>query len=509
MSKMNIWSRLRSGSTQAEETESTHVSDRSESTSDGDMPMIASDGSQYFPIRRLPRRKTAQLRSSALQNMLLVVGAIVVGGLLVTSPVEFIRGVVYFSAAYFLLDFIFYMYVILKGLGAEQSSHIAKNRVDAQWPSYTILCPLYKETAVLPQFVSAMSELSYPTDKLQIMLLLEEDDEETIIAARGMDLPDTFEIVVVPDSLPKTKPKACNYGLERATGEFVVIYDAEDKPDPLQLKTAVTAHQQSKLNVGCVQAKLNFYNRNHNWLTRLFTLEYSLWFEVVLPGLMAIGAPIPLGGTSNHFKTDLLRRIGAWDPYNVTEDADLGMRLAQRGMKTLIIDSITMEEANGNPRSWVKQRSRWIKGYMQTHLVHSRAMWSFVKNGRLRDVVYMHILLGIRSFGLLFSALLLMFFAINVVARIIGFDLITVDGWVSYVLIGNFIFVNAIYIYSYILGMAKREQWDLLPAVLLLPIYWGMLLIASFKAVYELIVKPYYWQKTEHGIHLQEASEHA
>src|SRR5258708_6606643 len=194
------------------------------------------------------------------------------------------------------------------------------------------------------------------------MLLLEEDDKETIQKIKNYDLPSYFEIVIVPHSLPKTKPKACNYGLLHATGEYTVIFDAEDIPDPLQLKKAVIAFEKSGSQVVCIQAKLNFYNPTQSFFTKLFTAEYSLWFDLVLTGLQSIHAPIPFGGTSNHFRTKDLWLLKGWDSFNVTEDCDLGMRLVKQGYRTAVIDSITLEEANPAFNNWFWQRSRWIKG---------------------------------------------------------------------------------------------------------------------------------------------------
>ena len=200
----------------------------------------------------------------------------------------------------------------------------------ADWPMYTILCPLYREAEVVPQFVEAMSALDYPTEKLQILFLTEEDDNTTRQAIQRLHLPPHFTIVTVPPGEPRTKPRACNYGLLQATGNYVVIYDAEDIPDPLQLKKAVLAFANQGPETACVQAKLNFYNAEQNLLTRWFTAEYSLWFDLTLPGLQKLGVPLPLGGTSNHFRTHLLRSLGAWDAFNVTEDCDLGLRMASR-----------------------------------------------------------------------------------------------------------------------------------------------------------------------------------
>src|SRR5439155_8784218 len=192
----------------------------------------------------------------------------------------------------------------------------------------------------------AMMSIDDPVEKLQILLLTEADDADTRNAIRALTLPSHFKIVTVPQGSPRTKPRACNFGLMQATGQNVVIYDAEDVPEPLQLKKAVLTFANHGSNLACVQAKLNFYNPEQNLLTRWFTAEYSLWFDLILPGLQRAGLSIPLGGTSNHFQIQTLRALGAWDAFNVTEDCDLGLRLARYHFETVILDSVTFEEAN-------------------------------------------------------------------------------------------------------------------------------------------------------------------
>ncbi|GMA50968.1 glycosyl transferase [Alicyclobacillus contaminans] len=239
-------------------------------------------------------------------------------------------------------------------------------------PIYTILVPLFREANVLADLVRHIEALDYPKHKLDVRLLLEEDDTETIERAKQLKIPYYFTFVLVPNSHPRTKPKACNYGLIRARGDYVVIYDAEDRPEPDQLKKVLLTFQQAGPSVVCVQAKLNYFNGNQNLLTRWFTQEYSNWFGLLLPGVMALNIPVPLGGTSNHFRMSALKELNAWDPYNVTEDADLGVRLYKFGYQTAIVDSTTWEEANSQVRNWIRQRTRWIKGYIQTWLVHMR-----------------------------------------------------------------------------------------------------------------------------------------
>ncbi len=239
-------------------------------------------------------------------------------------------------------------------------------------PLYSILVPVYKEPKVVSILIKALSSMDYPIEKLDVLLLMEEDDHETIEAVKAAHPPHYFRFIYIPTSQPRTKPKACNYGLPFCRGEFVTIYDAEDIPEPDQLRQAVLAFRKGPESLVCVQAALNYFNRDENYLTRMFALEYSYWFDNMLPGLHRLGLPIPLGGTSNHFRLDRLRELGAWDPYNVTEDADLGIRASSFGYSVGVTRSTTFEEAPQAFKNWIRQRSRWIKGYMQTWLVHNR-----------------------------------------------------------------------------------------------------------------------------------------
>jgi glycosyltransferase XagB len=385
--------------------------------------------------------------------------------------------------------------------------HVPRDE-DREWPVYTILCPLYREQRVLPQFATAINRLDYPKDRLEVLLLLEEDDGETLEAARAMSLPSFFKIVIVPHSLPKTKPKACNYGLTQANGELVVIYDAEDVPDSTQLKKAVLAFEQLDASVICIQAKLNFYNPNQNLLTRLFTAEYSLWFDLILPGLQACNCPIPLGGTSNHFKATALRSLGGWDAFNVTEDCDLGVRLAKRGFLTAILDSTTLEEANSSLKNWFPQRTRWIKGYVQTYFVHMRKPSGFGRRQWLEPRLWaFQLVVGGKVFSMLVNpvlwALTIAYFALraahsDAAASIESFF----PGPVLYIGVACLIFGNFLYTYYYMVACTKRNQDDLIKYVFVVPFYWIAMSTAAWIAVYKFVRQPHYWAKTQHGLHL-------
>ena len=375
---------------------------------------------------------------------------------------------------------------------------------DSDCPTYTVLCPLYQEVAVVPQFVQAMERLEYPTDKLQILLLTEESDEATRKAILALDLPANFEVVTVPDGQPRTKPRACNYGLLKATGEYVVIYDAEDIPDPLQLKKAVLAFTFADENVGCVQAKLSFYNQSQNLLTRWFSAEYTSWFEMVLPGLQSVNLSLPLGGTSNHFRTKTLQYLGAWGPFNVTEDCDLGLRLSRHGFRTVILNSTTYEEANSDLRNWLRQRSRWIKGYLQTYLVYMRNPFVYLAPSRWREFWSIQLLVGFRTYSLFVNpilwVLILVYFVFTPQVRNTYEQIFFAP--VLYLSIICLIFGNFIYVYTHLIAASESHQYNLVRWSLLMPIYWMLGSAAACVALYQLITKPHYWEKTEHGLHL-------
>ncbi|HLZ22180.1 MAG TPA: glycosyltransferase [Ktedonobacterales bacterium] len=372
------------------------------------------------------------------------------------------------------------------------------------WPSYTVLCPLYREDAVIPQFVAAMQALDYPQDRLQVLFLTESDDEATRQAIERLSLTSNFHIVTVPDGLPRTKPRACNYGLMLAKGSFTVIYDAEDVPDPLQLKKAVLAFANHSASLACVQAKLGFYNTRQNLLTRWFTIEYALWFNMTLPGLQWARLSLPLAGTSNHFRTDILRRLGGWDAFNVTEDCDLGLRLAEHHLYTTILDSTTLEEANSNLGNWIRQRSRWTKGYMQTYLVHLRRPWNYLLRRRLRALFSLLAVIGGTPATFLVNPLMWALLGLYLTERRAltpEFDMLY-SAPIFYPAVICLVVGNFLYIYLCLVACAKSEQYDLLPWVFTLPVYWALMCAAAALAAVQLVVKPHHWEKTQHGLHL-------
>jgi glycosyltransferase XagB len=422
---------------------------------------------------------------------------------LVIWPIPTLIAINFAVAVFFLINF--GLRAVLTWVGAHHridqkiSPAMVEALKDNELPIYTVLVPMYKEPKTLPILTSALRRLDYPLSRLDVKLILEEGDTETIQAAKDLGLEGIFEIIRVPPSQPKTKPKACNYALKFARGTYVTIYDAEDKPEPDQLKKAVAAFRLLPDDVVCIQGRLNYFNAHENWLTRMFTLEYSLWFDYYLPALETLRIPIPLGGTSNHFKMEVLRELNAWDPFNVTEDADLGVRLTQRGYRVAVLNSTTFEEANGHLGNWIRQRSRWVKGYMQTYLVHMRRPRKLYKS--LGGVGFW----GFQFFvgGNTVTVLALPFvYAMFLVWLVSGTTLFEplFPPVILYISLFNLLFGNGLFIYIYMLGAFKRHQYRLMPYAMTAPFYWIIMSIAGYKGLWQLIFNPFYWEKTRHGL---------
>jgi cellulose synthase/poly-beta-1,6-N-acetylglucosamine synthase-like glycosyltransferase len=375
---------------------------------------------------------------------------------------------------------------------------------DESLPVYTILVPAYDEPKVIARLLDAIAAIEYPRDKLDVKLLLEEDDHATWQAVLdGRPPGEHVEVVPIPPSEPRTKPKACNYGLALARGEFVTIYDAEDRPDPLQLRRAVAVFRRSP-DVGCLQAKLGYFNDSQNRITQWFTAEYDGWFAHVLPGLVATGAPLPLGGTSNHIRRSLLEDIGGWDPYNVTEDCDLGIRLYRTGSKIRVLDSTTFEEANSDFVNWIRQRSRWYKGYLQTWLVHMRRPVQLWRELTPRGFLGFNLFVGgtplLALLNPLFWAMTVLWFALE--PRVIQQIFPAV---VYYPALASFLLGNATVVYLNVLSIRANDRPELLGAVLLTPAYWLMMSIAAVKATVQVVRNPSFWEKTAHGLDIEPA----
>jgi len=456
-------------------------------------------------VNQLREERPSESASTVFTRPQIVVGAgLVVAfllGLIINFKATLSALVVVVSVVYVVA--IFYKLVLSLFSNYKRDRRATRAQVealdDAELPIYSILVPVYKEPEVVSRLLKALSRIDYPREKLDVLLLMEEDDHETIAKAKEAAPPSFFRFILVPESLPRTKPKACNYGLRFCRGKYVTIYDAEDIPEPDQLKKAVAAFKSGDESLVCVQAALNYFNADENYLTRMFTLEYTYWFDSLLPGLDRLKLPIPLGGTSNHFRLDLLMKLGAWDPFNVTEDADLGIRAAMNGYTVGVIQSTTYEEANNAYRNWLRQRSRWIKGYMQTWLVHNRNPLRLLRGVGLRDWLSYNFFIGGTFAIFLINPLMWFFFIIWMVFQPAWMSSIF-HGWVWDVSFFSLIVGNGAAIVLNMIGILRRRNYALLPYALTNPLYWSLHSIASYIGLWQLITNPFYWEKTTHGL---------
>jgi cellulose synthase/poly-beta-1,6-N-acetylglucosamine synthase-like glycosyltransferase len=368
---------------------------------------------------------------------------------------------------------------------------------DAELPVYSVLIPLRDEANMVPLLQRAMRALSYPPEKLDIKFVVEARSTETIAAVRLLLADPRFDLIVVPEAPPLTKPKALNFALPFVRGRHVVVYDAEDIPNPDQLRLAAAAFAADP-GIDCLQAELLMDNARENALTGLFASEYAGQFGMMMPALVRWGLPVPLGGTSNHFRAEALREMGGWDAFNVTEDADLDVRLARLRYRTAMLGSQTFEEAPVSLGVWMRQRTRWMKGWMQTFIVHNRNPVSLWRDLGWRASIGFEIYVGSMILSPLLHTAFVVWLALfavcggrppfglgeprglfNLMVLVIGYG-------------GSLALATA--------GLLRVGQRRILPLQLLLPFYWLLHSIATVRAAYELLTRPHFWAKTRHGL---------
>ena len=367
----------------------------------------------------------------------------------------------------------------------------------AHLPIVSAMVALYGESNIAAQLVERLGQLDYPRELLDILLVVEAEDRMTRNALACADLPGWMRVIVVPKGAVQTKPRALNYALDHCRGAIIGVYDAEDAPEPDQIRKVVNRFHQRGPDVACLQGILDYYNPRSNWLARCFTIEYASWFRLFLPGIERLGLAVPLGGTTLFFRRTALESLGGWDAHNVTEDADLGMRIARHGYRTELIDSATMEEANCRAFPWVKQRSRWIKGYMMTWITHMRdpkLLWRQL--GAWQFVGFQVMFLGSIMQALL-APLLWSFWIV-----MLGFEHPLVSAMppgLFVALYGSFFFTEALNILFGVIGI-RRTTHRVNPLwVPTLALYHPLASLAAYKAFWELLTCPFYWDKTSHG----------
>jgi cellulose synthase/poly-beta-1,6-N-acetylglucosamine synthase-like glycosyltransferase len=447
------------------------------------------------PLRDLAPVFSARAQASVPQQACLATAAVGLVFLLLTYPG------LWAQAAYTLMWLAFMGNALIRAgacLVPKRGPAPMPEAPNENLPTYSVIVALYHEAAIVPQLTAALAALNYPRDRLEILFAVEACDSKTITALRARDLPPHMHVIEVPDGFPRTKPRALNHALNLATGDLVVIYDAEDRPHPDQLLEAARTFSTGPAQLACLQAPLRpICSGRDTFIKRHFTFEYAVQFDVLLPALHAFGLPFPLGGTSNHFKAEVLKNIGGWDAYNVTEDADLGLRLSQYGYLSRMITAPTFETPPNSTRTWIPQRARWIKGYMQTLLVHTRLETVF------RPRAWLSLLFGV-GFSTAASLCYAPFLCLSLLSLLLPAiqNLHAPGAHLDPPPISDFV----LFLFGYVSAVAsttvaanRTEHRLRLADFVTLPVYWALQSLAAGFALYQLAARPFHWDKTDHS----------
>ncbi|WP_353474031.1 glycosyltransferase family 2 protein [Salipiger sp. H15] len=432
-------------------------------------------------------------RLTPRRALALVLLATTLLGLLLTAPALLFSGALAVAAATLALGQIAKLAAFVAGLRPLPAPPSELR----QTPSFSLLIPLHREENIAATLVRRLGRLEYPRAQLEALLVLEADDARTRATLEATALPPWMRIVEVPGGSVTTKPRALNYALDFARGAYIGIYDAEDSPAPDQLRRLAAHFSRAPPDLGCVQGILDHYNAHANWLSRCFTIEYASWFRILLPGFARLGFAVPLGGTTAFFPREVLDRVGRWDAFNVTEDADLGIRLARFGYRTELLPLVTREEANCEVWPWVRQRSRWLKGYLVTWLVHMRSPRRLLRElGPWRffgfQVIFLTGLLQFLLAPLLWSFWLIL---LGLPHPLSGPETPALLRATAPLLIG----AEAVSLLIGLGGVLRSPHPGLLPWVPTLFLYFPLATVALYKALWEMLSRPFYWDKTSHG----------
>lgn len=440
-------------------------------------------------------------------GLLLLCGGLLLG-LLILAPAMLFTAALLLACGTIALGQIAKLAAFVAGLrplppgpgGGRIASHVDSPEAT---PPISLLVPLHREENIAATLIRRLERLEYPRARLDALLVLEAEDRVTRETLEATVLPPWVRIIEVPPGAVTTKPRALNYALNFTRGTLVGIYDAEDSPAPDQLHRLARHFSRAPPEVGCVQGILDFYNPHANWMSRCFTIEYATWFRILLAGFARLGFAVPLGGTTVFFRREVLDQVGRWDAFNVTEDADLGIRLARFGYRTDLLPLVTREEANCRPWPWIRQRSRWLKGYLITWLVHMRAPRRLLRElGPWRMLgVQVIFLTGLIQF--LLAPLLWSFWLI-----VLGLPH-PLDGLgpgVTRAVLGLLISAEAVTLLVGLGGVLRSPHPRLLFWVPTLFLYFPLATVALYKALWEMLHNPFYWDKTTHG---KSAPDHA
>jgi len=440
---------------------------------------------------KLPQSYCAEIVLTPHQSKICKLTLIIIGIALLIEPIWTLRIFGWMFWAIFATLTFWRLLLILTGLivrdRGTDSSHVAPP-ADTSDPIYSILVPVYKEAGMMVQLSQTLRAIDWPEDRLDIQILVEYDDAQTLAAAEAAVFPQHTRLTVIPPGPVRTKPHALNYGLSEARGDFICIFDAEDRPHPQQLKAAYDAFQAANQKLACVQAPLIAEQGPYSWLAEQWALEYAVQYGLLVPALAQLNLPLPIGGTSNHFKRSILIEVGGWDMYNVTEDADLGGRLARFGYDVSVIRPETLEDAPTSFSVWTAQRSRWVKGFMQTWCVVLRNPGLVYKQLGLIKMLTMQLNLTAAILAPLFHGPVFL-------VVLIAFSLEAVNlGWLGWGLLISGYSIGGL---SDLLAPG-RLTWRRLFTIATRPFYWPLHSLAAVRAVSELVKSPYLWAKTPH-----------
>ncbi|MCC5955074.1 MAG: glycosyltransferase [Natronohydrobacter sp.] len=445
--------------------------------------------------------ESCRMLQSRRFGQVLRLGVVAIAALVLLAPQASLLGLTLLTTAFLLVTSLLKLAaaIAVHRKQSEPRESTGVRLLRARRPIVSIMVPLYKEPRVVPRLINRLSRLTWPRELLDILLVVEEHDHATRAALDACTLPRWMRVIPVPDAPLKTKPRALNYAMLFARGAIIGVYDAEDAPEPDQIHRIVRCFQDGPPNLACVQGVLDFYNASTNWLSRCFTIEYATWFRIVLPGMQRLGLAVPLGGTTLFFRRDILESLGGWDAHNVTEDADLGIRLARHGYYTQLLDTVTLEEANCRAIPWVKQRSRWLKGYAVTWLVHMRAprqLWRQLGAWRFFgvQVLFLGTLVQFMFAPLLWSFWLILAGLSHPLQEAYG-------GGVMLGFFAVFLLSEAVTLSIGFLALRGHRHRHLRKWLPTLHGYFPLAVLAVYKALWELISAPFYWDKTAHGEH--------
>lgn len=465
---------------------------------------LAKQAATTLPERFSARPCTAH--GESVRDAAMVAGTVAIGtvlAMLVVEPavlvalIPLVLGLIFILAGFAALG---------AAIAAWPDARAARSLTDAELPRYSLLVPLYREARVLDDLIKRLDRIDYPRDRLEILLLVEQDDRETrdALKKRPQALPGFISVLTLPPGKPRTKPRALNAALPFATGDLLVVYDAEDAPEPDQLRRAAAAFAVAPGDMTCLQARLAIANPCDGWLAWRFAVDYAALFDTIKSGSARLGLPVPLGGTSNHFRLDALRRVGAWDAWNVTEDADLGIRLARFRHRIGDLPSTTWEEAPAKLDVWLNQRTRWMKGWMQTLLVQARVPREIL--GELGP--FRALAIGMTGLAVVLGALLLPLVVLAFILRVQsdppfmgGGALQQLADATMAVSLGMALLLETV---PPMMALAKRRSLRLAPAILFAPAIYALISFCAWRALLELVTRPYHWHKTPHGLMKQE-----